>query len=484
MRHRLRAGFGLTGVILALNLIVTLISVPIFVRHWGEAAYGEWVALTNLTLSLSLLHFGVQNYVTNRLITAYKNGDLPNGTRVFRAGVRLYALFAATACLITVGIAAAPETLTSLRIVVIPPAEGQGIILLQGGMVALALVIGYLLIVLIAVERYPRRLLYSIGEIAARGYAPLMVALFGGTPLGAATAMLALTIGYGVLGGWEVRRHSPFPLGWRGVTWGEAARLLPPSCQFFAVALLQMLITSGVILILASAAGGEAVAAFNAALILTNLARSIIGQFLNTVYPEVAGVAATEAGRARLADWYVVILKWACAVCWLVAAGVAAFGVDVVRLWTGSDTLSDGGLNLLLALALALNAPLLVIRMFGFALTRQGALLRVEALGAGITLTVGIVLAAADGARGMAAALCVGGIIGAPLAIWVGARWTETSARRLRRELWRGLPIAALVFGLSPVLALTSGIVTRAALLVAMSAVGAVWLRTGVSRET
>ncbi len=97
---------------------------------------------------------------------------------------------------------------------------------------------------------------------------------------------------------------------------------------------------------------------------------------------------------------------------------------------------------------------------------------------------MGIVLAAADGARGMAAALCVGGIIGAPLAIWVGARWTETSARRLRRELWRGLPIAALVFGLSPVLALTSGIVTRAALLVAMSAVGAVWLRTGVSRET
>lgn len=429
MLRRLSAGFSLTAVIVILNLVATVISLPVFLRAWGDQVYGEWLALTNLTASLSLLNFGVQTYVTNLLIGHFQRGEINAGTMVFRAGLRLYLLF--FVILIGITLMIAPEAPARLGVVHLPPDDSHFIVWVQGGLMACAILQGYILSILIAINRYPRRLGYSVGEILVRSFLPLGVALFSGSPRTAALGMALGGLIVFLVGAGDTVRLSPFQIGIKGVKWVDSIRLLGPSLVFFLVSLAWTMLTSGVILFLSAGTGGASVTLFAATLTLSNLARAIIGQFLNTFYPEIGAAAAGSTNPERLKHWFVFCLKLVSLVGWAVSVGIAAWGGEAISLWTGAELTPDVRLNTLLALYLAVQAPALVTRTFGFALNRQGGLLRVELITALITALGCILLIPALGARGAGMALLLGGAINVPLSLRLNALWVGMSTQRL-----------------------------------------------------
>ena len=67
---RILKALTLSGLIVAINIVGQLFSVPILMPHWGVRTYGAWVTLTNLGASVTLMNLGLQSYVTNQLILA------------------------------------------------------------------------------------------------------------------------------------------------------------------------------------------------------------------------------------------------------------------------------------------------------------------------------------------------------------------------------------------------------------------------------
>ena len=79
MIRRIISGLGLSSAIIMVTMVGQILTVPILLTRWGAQIYGEWLTLTALAGTLSMLNLGVQSYVTNRLIAYYVRGEISRG---------------------------------------------------------------------------------------------------------------------------------------------------------------------------------------------------------------------------------------------------------------------------------------------------------------------------------------------------------------------------------------------------------------------
>ncbi|MFT5284217.1 MAG: O-antigen/teichoic acid export membrane protein, partial [Planctomycetota bacterium] len=77
-----------------------LVLVPIFLRAWGEARYGEWLTLSAMAAQIALVDFGVQTYVVNRLNQNYARGEIDQYNRVLHSALYWSLALAAVAFVI------------------------------------------------------------------------------------------------------------------------------------------------------------------------------------------------------------------------------------------------------------------------------------------------------------------------------------------------------------------------------------------------
>lgn len=87
----------------AVNVITQLLLPPIFLRRYGVAGYGEWLALTAAVGYLSSLNFGLQTFTNNQVAICYNRGELEEAKSL-----------QATAMLLMVSILVAAALLTSV----------------------------------------------------------------------------------------------------------------------------------------------------------------------------------------------------------------------------------------------------------------------------------------------------------------------------------------------------------------------------------
>jgi O-antigen/teichoic acid export membrane protein len=59
-----------------LNVLSQLLIPPIFLRHYGVATYGEWLALSASVSYLGSLNFGLQSYANNQVAICYNRGEM------------------------------------------------------------------------------------------------------------------------------------------------------------------------------------------------------------------------------------------------------------------------------------------------------------------------------------------------------------------------------------------------------------------------
>lgn len=466
MIQRVTASLSISAVIMLVTIIGQVVGVPLLIQAWGAQVYGEWIALTNMIASLSLLNLGVQSYMLNLLITHYQRGEIAAGTRVLHASLRLYAIFCAMALLLVVALALWPGLPGWLNIHAIPNGHTRAILIVQGLWVTYNLLGGVLMSVLVVINQFPRRLRYSlIDRLIVLGI-PLLVAVLGGSPYETVLVMAALMI---VLAAWQVRdvvQRSPFLIGLDHTTWAESRALIRPSLMFLAVRVANVLLTSGIVIVISTMAGGVAVTLYSTTLLMTNFVRTFANQGLVILWPEITAAAADE-NIDRLRQWHRFLVKLALLATLVLGALMIAFGPDVLRVWLGNQVAVDGILNTLLTYYLILQASTLVSDTFGLATNHQSELFRIDLITAILTIVLAVVLVIPLGVRGAALALIIGQIWNTIQITTVALGWTQDTARPFVADLLGRGWIVILLFLIAPaaIWLTMPGIATRAAAL-------------------
>jgi len=85
-----------------INIFGQLLLVPIFLTYWGNQLYGEWLALSAIVGYLSLIDFGLQTFVLNRLNQSYTKNNLDQYLRIFHSAYWLSIVISITAIIFAV----------------------------------------------------------------------------------------------------------------------------------------------------------------------------------------------------------------------------------------------------------------------------------------------------------------------------------------------------------------------------------------------
>lgn len=440
------AGVGISGAQIMITLAIQVISVPVLLSFWGAQMYGEWLVLTSLVASLSILNLGVQTYATNRMIASYVRGELEEGTRILHAAIRLYAVLCTLALAAAILLIAWPQLLQWLQIKAIPALHARVILAIQGLLAVYAILGGLLLGLLKVVKQYPRQLTYGLIERLVILGSPILIVVVGGLPLHASIMMGVLMAAVACIALRDVWHRSPFSIGYAQSSWRDAQALIFPSLSFFGVSLASTLLSSGMIIVISKASGAIAVAVFTTTLMLTNLVRTMVFQGLNVLWPEITAIAAKPETFERLREWHRLVLKLTAALIVLGGAGIAILGPDILAIWTRGKIEVDAGLNLLLVIYLLVQAPALVSGVFGLAINRQEELLAIHIVGALFALAAAWFLLPALGVRGAALALILGQAVHSLWILASASRWFSDSLLDLLGDFaFKGGPLLGVV---------------------------------------
>src|SRR5258706_695343 len=446
MLRRLFAGFGLSAGIVVVTMVAQVVSVPVLLTHWGAITYGEWLVLTNLASSLSIMNLGVQSYVCNLLISSYVKGEIENWTRLLHSALLLYILFTGVAVLVVFIFALSPGLLVWMKVEQIPALDGHIILVIFGSMATYAISGGLLLSLFQVTKQMPRQLMYGLMERTIIMYSPMIVAFLGGQPVAAAIAMVISMCCLIVVELRDVWIHSPFPIGLSQADWSLSLSFIRPGLTFFSVSLAGLMVSTGITLLIANQAGGKFVAIFSTTLLLGNLVRTLINQGMNVLWPEITGMAALKDDTGRLSRWYLLLLKLVSAFVLICMLGICALGGDILMIWTRGRIEVSPVLNLLLAIYLVVQAPILVGAAFGLALNRQADLLKTQFVAGCITLSLGVLFIHQYGLNGAAFALIAGQAsivlwLSKMVCNWIEAAWGSFLLKTFSRLILVTIPV-------------------------------------------
>jgi O-antigen/teichoic acid export membrane protein len=435
MFKRVLSGISISVLITVVTLFGQIFTVPILLGAWGQEVYGEWIVLTSLSSSITLLNFGVQTYVGNILILHYTHHQIETGTRVLRAALRLYILLSGIAIILIIAVILSPTFLADLNIQHIQGA--RYIILLQGGFSIYSIIGGLLMSLFRVIQQMPRQLVYGLIERIIILLTPMMIALLGGSPILAISGMVVLIAVISAVAIRDIWQRTPFKIGVTGVTWRESVALIRPSFTFYFVSLTTTILSSGTILVISSFIGSSSVVVFSTTLMLSNLVRIVISQILNVLWPEITAIPPQD--RITLQHWHRLTLKIITGIALFGGAGIILLGIPTLRIWTQNNIAVDSVLNLLLTVYLMLHAPEMCSRIFGLATNRQNSLLLVEVSRLLVTMIALILFVPVWQVRGAALALIIGQSISTLLVFRLASSWTQDGQGALLQDwLWRG----------------------------------------------
>lgn len=124
------------------NAVGQLILPAAFLKGYGIALYGEWLALSAAIGYLSTLNYGLQTYTTMQMTIHYSRGEVDECNHVQSAGLRILLSLFVISWLVLLVIFALP--LDSWLRLTIPRFEAQLTLYLLGGMVTAGMLTGFL----------------------------------------------------------------------------------------------------------------------------------------------------------------------------------------------------------------------------------------------------------------------------------------------------------------------------------------------------
>jgi len=407
-----------------------LLLVPLFLRYWSVAAYGEWLALASLTQYLSTCDFGMNSAGANRLTQEYARGNLGAYTRYQASALAFYAVVAGGGSLLLAVAVWQLPVARWLGLRAIPADHAAWVAWLLGLQILWGMPVGFLS----SLYRTTGRLAWSVWlgnarYVAALALVPVVLGLGGGMPALAGFNLipLAATAGF-VL--WHTSRR--WPALWPRLTQARAqalCELMAPSLFFALLTLATALTLQGAVLLVITQLGGAAVAVFVTSRTLTSLIRQVVFTVNNSLWPHLTAMEATgDYRRLRLIHRLIVVGSTALSI--VCAAALWQVGPEVIDVWTGGKLVADVTLLRLLLVQVVLQAPWVASSVLPVASNQP----RTVAVAWAVSSVVGLAVAALLIGRYGVAAIPIGFIVGEALACYV---FVPRQACRLVREDFR-----------------------------------------------
>ena len=427
---RIVRGFAALVCAQGIRTLGHLLLVPLYLRYWSVAAYGEWLALASLTQTLSTCDFGMNTAGANRLTQEYARGDLGAYTRYQASALASYAVVAGGGSLLLAVAVWQLPVARWLGLRVIPADQAAWVAWLLGVQILWAMPVGFLS----GIYRTTGRLAWTVWLANVRSLAwfalvPVVLGLGGGMPAlaGFSLVPLAATAGF-VL--WHTSRQWPalWPRLRLARVWA-LCELVTPSLLFALMTLASALTLQGAVLLVVTQLGGAAVAVFVTSRTLTSLIRQVVFTVNNSLWPHLTAMEATgDHGRLRLIHRLIVLSSTAMSIA--CAAALWQVGPEVIALWSGGKLVADVSLLQLLLVQVVLQAPWMASSVLPLAFNRPHTVAVASAVSSVVGLAVAILLIDRYGV----AAVPIGLIVGEALACYV---FVPRAACRLIREDFR-----------------------------------------------
>ena len=407
-----------------------VILVPLFLRYWSAATYGEWLALTSLTAYLSTFDLGLNTAGVNRLTQEYARGNLAAYARYQASALGFYGVTAAAGSLLLALAVWQLPVAWWLGLRTIPPDQAAWVTWLLGVQILLAMPVGFL----VNIYRTTGRLAWTVwlGNIrwlAVLALVPVVLGLGGGMRALAGVNLIPLAAAAGFVL-WHGSRQWPALMPRLTAARVSALReVMRPSLLFALMTLANALALQGAVLLVVTRLGGAAVAVFVTSRTLTSLIRQAVLTVNNTLWPHLTAMEATgDYGRLRVIHRFIVLGSTGLSVAF--AAALWQVGPEVIAVWSGGKLAADVGLLQLLLVQVVLQAPWVASSVLPTAFNRPQAVAVASAVSSVVALAVAALLIQRYGVP----AVPIGLIVGEALACYVFV--PREACRLVREEFW------------------------------------------------
>jgi O-antigen/teichoic acid export membrane protein len=386
----------------------SLLMVPLFLSRWSPVGYGEWLTMFAAVSYLSTLDIGVQDAAVNRLTKEYARGDLENYRTCQHSALMLYVV-----------VASAGTVLLLLASWLLPIPLWIGIRKTSSHTAAWVLVMLGIYVLWsmpagVVISTYhttgnlaKAQWLANMQQIASLILTATILVLGGGmVPLAALQVSLLGAMIVFVL--WDLRQSLPdlFP-GLSGVKVDLVKKLMRPSVLFAVLAMANLVVFQGSLLLVSAAIGGVTVALFSISRTLSVLMRQIVDVLGVSLSPDLAGMEARGEFH-RMRRVHTLLVATSGGICAALAASLWFEGSSIISVWTRHRIQPDVVLLRLLVIYVLLESPWLASAALQAATNRHRRFATSYIIGAVVGLALAALLIRSLGVRAVPIGLIAG----------------------------------------------------------------------------
>lgn len=396
------------------SALIAVLVPPVLTRTFSPSEYSAWAIALQIGAYVGLFGFGVQIAVGRYVALCEAGGDLVKRDRIVSSAF-WFLVFAAT-------IAGICVFMTAIGLDFIVPDlpddmahEARATVLLVGFSLAISLPASAFGAVFIGLQRAEvpatiqggGRVVLAVGLIAASASGKVLyVALV--------YAFVTIAIAAALWVGWRYKTKAP-TISLRSASLAGLRELLS-FCLSLMIWNISMLLFSGLDVIIVGRYDFAAVAFFSVGLTLSSFVAGVIGSFAQAMIPAAAKLSDDPAALERL---LVSGFRFIGAVSLIVSAPLIFSGEVILSYWVGSEYAQNASLILaLLAVSMVIRNLMLPYVMLAIGVGRHQKM-TITPIAEGIaSLIATLALVISFGADGVAAAKCIGGLLGVVMLIW------------------------------------------------------------------
>jgi O-antigen/teichoic acid export membrane protein len=354
VRTRILQGIGANAFGQVANIIIQVLTLPIFLSAWGTRVYGEWLLLSSLAAFLSMSDVGFGTAAANEMTMRNNRGDRAGALVVFQSIWTLLCVLGGVVLGLTLVLLWLAPVAHWFKLEETSGTAAKAVLAIM----AMTILLGQLSSVVQSGFRCEG--LYAKGQVLgtlgrlAEFFAQAGVVLWSGSMTAVALAGLAARAVATVASFAVLRRSSPWlKLGCGSASFDEVRRLAAPAMAFLGMPLGHALGNQGVIQVIAATLSPAAVTAFAAHRTLANFSLQFSNLLANSIWPELS-IAMGSANRELAQKIHRTACRWTLWVGLLATGGLAVAGPFIIPFWT------HGKIECLYALLIILLADVLL----------------------------------------------------------------------------------------------------------------------------
>jgi O-antigen/teichoic acid export membrane protein len=369
-----------------LNIVGTLLLVPLFLSRWSVGVYGEWMALSAVVAYFGVTDLGMNSAAANAMTAAYARGDLARYRYLQGSAMTFYVGIAFSVSLVFGFLAAVLPISAWIGIRHIPPVVAAWVLWLLASrllwqMPAAQLGSIYRTTGNLAVTQWFGNL-QAVGLLAVTMTVLLLhggvlhLAIWGAIPMLGVTATAWFSLR---------RPHAELLPKLSAARVAGLRELISPSLLFGLIMLSMALTLNGPVLLASKVLGGTAVALLVTTRTLAFVVKQMVAPVQLAFWPELTRLDAIGA-EASLRLGHRLFVIGSVMLCAALAGALWFEGSDVIAVWTRGKLTPDIWLLRVYLLALVLQAPWLASSLFNTTNNRHRRLAHCYILSAVFTL--------------------------------------------------------------------------------------------------